>query len=339
MGTRARIELVDMREEIRAGHRQALSRALLQAADRSLESGEQVIMFLNRRGLATFFLCSDCGRSIQCPGCSVSMVQHQDLVCHYCGYSVPIPDQCPGCGGKRVKGLGMGTQRLESLIRKTWPAARVLRLDRDTARGVDGYLEIYEAFESGRADVLVGTELVAKGFDIERVTAVGVIDADMPLHFPDYRSAETTFGLLTQVAGRAGRGHRPARVVAQTTNPEHYSLRLAAQGDYDAFYRAELPGRKVFNFPPFTQLARMTYSHTDEHQARITAEKAAADLAAAIDSEGLTGIEVLGPSPAFLQKLRGEFRWQVTVKGPNLDPVRNLVPQERGWAHDVDPYW
>ncbi|HLQ60417.1 MAG TPA: primosomal protein N', partial [Candidatus Acidoferrales bacterium] len=333
------VELVDMRDEEPPGA--PLGRRLLEVVDQSLQNEEQAILFLNRRGLATFLLCRDCGRAVQCPDCSVAMVHHPELhglACHYCGHTRPLPALCPYCGSRQIRGLGMGTQRLESAVRRLWPGARVLRLDRDSARGPDGYFEIYDAFAQGRADILVGTQLVARGLDLEAVTTVGVIDADLPLHFPDYRSGENAFALVTQVAGRAGRSRRPARVVVQTFNPDHYSLHHAAAGDYESFYREELPTRKAFSFPPFAELAVLTVSSRDDAAAAGAAREAAEALAAGLVRDGITGVRLLGPSPAAIHKLRGEYRWQLTLKGHNLERVRPLLPRGRAWSFDVDPF-
>ncbi|HZV51552.1 MAG TPA: primosomal protein N' [Candidatus Dormibacteraeota bacterium] len=339
-GVRAEVELVDMCEEFRRGNRRPLSRRLAELVDGALQREEQVILFLNRRGAATFFSCRDCGRSIECPGCSVSMVQHLELAglsCHYCGYTRPLPAFCPTCGSRAIRGLGVGTQRLEGMVRRTWPAARVLRLDRDALRGPDAYQEIFETFASGRADILVGTQLVARGLDLENVTTVGVVDADLPLHFPDYRSAEMAFALVIQAAGRAGRRERPARVVVQTSNPDHYSLRRARDGDYLGFYLDEIPARQAFSFPPYAQLAVLTYSHPDQERAANVAREAAERMAAALLAEGIDGIRLQGPSPAFIHRLRGEYRWQITLRGERLERARHLAPRGRGWSCDVDP--
>jgi primosomal protein N' (replication factor Y) (superfamily II helicase) len=339
-GQAAEIELVDMREELRRGQRLPLSRRLQESIQQTLVAEEQVILFLNRRGAATFVLCRECGRSVQCPQCSVSMVQHLELdglTCHYCGYTRPLPPYCPYCGSRQIRPLGVGTQRLEGLVRRLWPEARVLRLDRDVARGPDAYFEIFEAFASRRADILVGTQLVAKGLDLEAVTTVGVVDADLPLHFPDYRSAEVTFALVTQAAGRAGRSRRPARVLVQTSNPEHYSLQRARAGDYAGFYQDELPSRQAFQFPPYAELAVLTYSSRDADQAASTAREAADQTVSALVRERIEGVRLLGPSPAFIHMLRGEYRWQITLKGERLERLRRLVPGGRGWSYDVDP--
>jgi primosomal protein N' (replication factor Y) (superfamily II helicase) len=339
-GHDAEVELVDMRDEAAAGNRQPLSRRLLEVVNRTLENEEQVILYLNRRGMSTFVLCRDCGRSVQCLGCSVALVQHAEidgLVCHYCGYSRPMPAVCDHCGSRNIRGMGMGTQRLESMVKKLWPRARVLRLDSDAARGPDSYFDIWEAFSERRADILVGTQMVTRGLDLPAVTCVGVVDADLPLHFPDYRSAENTFALVVQVAGRAGRDRGQGRVVVQTSNPEHYSLRCAAIGDYEGFYAAELPSRKAFTFPPFAELAVLTRTDAEDVRAAASAREAAEELASGLLREGIEGIRVMGPAPAFIHRLRGEYRWQVTLKGDGLERARHLAPRGRGWSYDVDP--
>jgi primosomal protein N' (replication factor Y) (superfamily II helicase) len=339
-GHDAEVELVDMRDEAAEGNRQPLSRRLVEVVTRTLENEEQTILFLNRRGLATYVMCRDCGRSVQCLGCSVALVQHAEiegLVCHYCGYSRAMPSVCDHCGSRNIRALGMGTQRLEGMVKRLWPQARVLRLDSDVARGPDSYFRIWETFNERRADILVGTQLVARGLDLPAVTCVGVVDADLPLHFPDYRSAENSFALVAQVAGRAGRDGRRSRVIVQTSNPEHYSLRCAATGDYEGFYSAELPARKAFVFPPFADLAVLTRSDRDDGRAAAAAREAAETIATGLLKEGIDGIRVMGPSPAFIHRLRGEYRWQVTLKGGGLERARHLAPHGKGWSVDIDP--
>jgi primosomal protein N' (replication factor Y) len=348
-GHDAEVELVDMRDEAAAGNRQPLSRRLVEAVTRTLESEEQVILYLNRRGMSTFVLCRDCGKSVQCLGCSVALVQHaagraqgadylvEGLVCHYCGYSRAMPSVCDHCGSRNIRGLGMGTQRLEGMVKKLWPQARVLRLDSDAARGPDSYFDIWETFSERRADILVGTQLVARGLDLPSVTCVAVVDADLPLHFPDYRSAENTFALVVQVAGRAGRDGRSSRVVVQTSNPDHYSLRCAAANDYEGFYAADIPSRKAFSFPPFADLVVLTRTDADDAKAAASAREAAEAIAAGLLNEGIEGIRVMGPAPAFIHRLRGEYRWQITLKGDGLERARHLAPRGKGWSYDVDP--
>ena len=339
-GRSAAVDLVDMRDEAAAGNRQPLSGRMIEAIERTLDREEQVILYLNRRGMATFVLCRDCGRSVQCLGCSVALVQHAEmdgLVCHYCGYWRPMPAVCDRCGSRNIRGMGMGTQRLEGMVKRLWPSARVLRLDSDAARGPDSYFDIWETFSERRADIMVGTQLVTRGLDLPAVTCVGVVDADLPLHFPDYRSAENTFSLVVQVSGRAGRDGRDASVVVQTSNPEHYSLRCAADGDYEGFYAAELPARLAFSFPPFAELVVLTRTDSDDGRAAASARDAAESLASGFLKEEIAGIRVMGPSPAFIHRLRGEYRWQVTLKGEGLERARHLAPRGKGWSYDVDP--
>jgi primosomal protein N' (replication factor Y) (superfamily II helicase) len=339
-GVDADVELADMRDEPAAGNRQPLSRRLVEAVTHALENEEQTILYLNRRGLATYVMCRDCGRSVQCLGCSVALVQHAEidgLICHYCGYSRAMPSVCDHCGSRNIRALGLGTQRLEGMVKRIWPQARVLRLDSDVARGPDSYLRVWEEFSERRADILVGTQLVTRGLDLPAVTCVGVVDADLPLHFPDYRSAENTYSLVAQVAGRAGRTGRPSRVIVQTSNPEHYSLRAAATGDYEGFYRAELPARQAFVFPPFAELAVLTRTDRDDSKAAASAREAAESIAAGIVNEGIADVRVMGPSPAFIHRLRGEYRWQVTLKGDRLERVRHLAPKGKDWSYDIDP--
>jgi len=339
-GHDADVELVDMRDEAAEGNRQPLSRRLVEAVTRTLENEEQTILYLNRRGLSTYVMCRDCGRSVQCLGCSVALVQHSEidgLICHYCGYSRAMPSVCDHCGSRNIRALGMGTQRLEGYVKRLWPQARVLRLDSDVARGPDSYLRVWEDFSERRADILVGTQLVTRGLDLPAVTCVGVVDADLPLHFPDYRSAENTFSLVVQVAGRAGRDGRPSKVIVQTSNPEHYSLRCAAEGDYESFYAAELPARKAFVFPPHADLAVLTRTDREDARAAASAREASDAMAAGILKDGIEGIRVMGPSPAFIHRLRGEYRWQITLKGKGLERARHLAPRGKGWSYDVDP--
>jgi primosomal protein N' (replication factor Y) len=339
-GRDAEVQLVDMRDEAASGNRQPLSRRLVEVVGKTLENEEQVILYLNRRGLSTFVLCRDCGKSVQCLGCSVALVQHAEidgLVCHYCGYSRAMPAVCDHCGSRNIRGMGMGTQRLEGIVKKLWPLARVLRLDSDAAKGPDSYFDIWETFSERRADILVGTQLVARGFDLPAVTCVGVVDADLPLHFPDYRSAENTFSLVVQVAGRAGRDGRSSRVIVQTSNPDHYSLRCAAANDYEGFYAAELPSRRAFVFPPFAELVVLTRTDRDDAKAAASAREAAEAIATGLLKDGIEGIRVMGPAPAFIHRLRGEYRWQVTLKGDDLQRARHLAPRGKAWSYDVDP--
>src|SRR2546422_3273784 len=334
------VTVVDMRKEIATRHFSPLSRELQAAMARSLERGEQSILFLNRRGLATFVLCRDCGQVRECAHCSVALVYHAALgrlQCHYCGSSEPMPRRCPACGSRYIKSFGVGTERIEQEVRTLFPTARVLRLDRDVMKTPDAADIVFDQMRSGEADVLVGTQMVAKGLDLPRVTTVGVVNADTSLHFPDYRSSERTFSLLTQVAGRAGRGTRASGVFIQTYTPDHPAVRHAQHHDYRGFYREELEVRRSYGFPPFGELIVATYGHRDEARAEREARSAVEQLSATIGLLNLGDIEVLGPSPAFVYRLKDEFRFEVTLKGTDLQRLGERLPRGRGWSLDVDP--
>jgi len=334
------VTIVDMRAEIAAQHFSPLSRELQAAIAGSLERREQSILFLNRRGLATFVLCRDCGQARECPHCSVALVYHASLgrlQCHYCGSTEPLPRRCPACGSRYIKSFGVGTERIEQEVRTLFPTARVLRLDRDVMKTPDAADIVFDQMRSGEADVLVGTQLVAKGLDLPNVTTVGVVNADTSLHFPDYRSSERTFSLLTQVAGRAGRGTAASHVFIQTYTPDHPAIRHARYHDYRGFFREERAIRAQYRFPPYAELIVATYGHRDEARAEREAKTAAEHLSATIGLLKLGDIEVLGPSPAFVYRLKDEFRFEVTLKGNNLHRVADGLPRGRGWSLDVDP--
>ena len=334
------VTVIDMRKEIAAEHRSPLSRELQAAIAGSLERHEQSILFLNRRGLATFVLCRDCGAVRECLHCSVALVYHamlNRLQCHYCGSSEAMPRRCPACGSRYIKSFGIGTERIEQEVRTLFASARVLRLDRDVMKTPDAADLVFDQMVSGDADILVGTQMVAKGLDLPRVTTVGVVNADTGLHFPDYRASERTFSLLTQVAGRAGRGTRASQVFIQTYTPEHPAIRHARYHDYRGFYREELEIRRTYRFPPFGELIVATYGHRDEARAEREAKSAAEHLSATIAVLKLGDIEVLGPSPAFVYRLKDEFRFEVTLKGADLHRVADALPRGRGWSLDVDP--
>ena len=334
------VTIVDMRAEIAAQQFSPLSRELQAALGGSLERREQSILFLNRRGLATFVLCRDCGQARECPHCSVALVYHASLgrlQCHYCGSTEPLPRRCPACGSRYIKSFGVGTERIEQEMRTLFPGARVLRLDRDVMKTPDAADLVFDQMRSGAADVLVGTQLVAKGLDLPNVTTVGVVNADTSLHFPDYRSSERTFSLLTQVAGRAGRGSAASQVFIQTYTPDHPAVRHARYHDYRGFFREERAIRSQYRFPPYAELIVATYGHRDEARAEREAKAAAEHLSATIALLNLGDIEVLGPSPAFVYRLKDEFRFEVTLKGTDLHRVADGLPRGRGWSLDVDP--
>ncbi|MDA8219735.1 MAG: primosomal protein N' [Dehalococcoidales bacterium] len=335
-----KVQIVDLRREPRAGVNRIFSRPLLRGMAEVLAQGGQTILFLNRRGTATFVICRECGYVARCPRCDVPLVYHSDsnqLVCHHCNRAFPPPGTCPVCWSSRIKLLGLGTQRVEAEVQRLFPKARVVRWDRDTTKGKSAHQRILEQFQRHEADVLVGTQMVAKGLDLPQVSLVGVILADSALQLPDFRAAERTFQLLTQVSGRAGRGLRPGKVVIQTFNPGHYCVRAASQHSYAAFYDHELPFRSTHRYPPFVDLARLVYGHSNEARCRTEAERLATFLRQEIERRGLPNLEVIGPAPAFRSRLRGHFRWHLLVRGGELHVLLAGLLLPPGWILDVDP--
>jgi primosomal protein N' (replication factor Y) len=332
------IEVVDLREELRAGNRSPLSLELDRALSACHDGGGQSILFLNRRGTATVVVCRNCGEAVSCDSCSVSLVYHahrRRCDCHYCGASRPLPDTCPSCASTAIRQLGMGTERLEAEVHERFPNLRLLRMDRDTTVTRDAYFTIYDRFANHEADCLIGTQMVAKGWDLGNVRLVGIVNADVSLHFPDYRSGESTFSLLTQVAGRAGRGDEPARVILQTYSPQHYAVRHATTHDYLSFAREEIRVRRALHFPPYTRMVVCTITHREDARAEIEARRALAEVSGKLAAG--SGLDVLGPTPAFLHRLRGEYRWQITVRGEAIERAFPHLPRGRGWSIDVDP--
>lgn len=334
-------DVVDMREELLIGNTSMFSRALQGSLAETLSRREQAIILINRRGFASFLLCRECGHVPRCEACGVSLTYHQappGLRCHYCGYSARVPGACPQCSGKYLRPFGVGTQRVEQALRELFPAARVARMDRDTMTRKGAHRELLRAFQERRVDVLVGTQMVAKGLDFPGVTLVGVVSADTALHFPDFRAAERTFQLLTQVAGRAGRGEQAGEVILQTYSPDHYAIQTASRHDYAQFVRHELTFRKRTGYPPFARLVRILFTGEDEQQVAKTAMEAA-------QVKPQTGVKVIGPSPAPLSRLHGKTRWHVLVKGENgvhalAHEIVARVPEASAAVNvavDVDP--
>ncbi len=335
-----KVEIVDLREELKAGNRSIFSRSLARAMEQALAAGEQVILFLNRRGTSTFVQCRDCGYVLRCRRCDVALTYHsagEDLVCHQCNYRTPAPDLCPHCGSKRIKFLGIGTQKIEEETARAFPEANLLRWDRDVTRGKHSHEEILDKFVAHEADVLIGTQMIAKGLDLPLVTLVGVINADISLHLPDFRASERTFQILSQVAGRAGRGARAGHVIVQSYTPEHYAIACAAKHDYSALYQLEISLRRQYSTPPFGRLARLVYTHPSNAQCQRESQRMHRLLEEERDSWGMADISLIGPSPAFIPRVRGKFRWQIVVRGD--EPVRLLawVPVPQGWIVDIDP--
>lgn len=334
------VEIVDLRSELRSGNRTIFSRSLHDAIELALSLREQVILFLNRRGDSTFVLCRDCGYVMRCARCEAPFVYHSDqddLVCHLCDAREPAPQGCPNCWGSRIRYFGIGTQKLESETRRTFPQARVLRWDRDAASARGAHEEILRTFTNHEADILVGTQMIAKGLDLPRVTLVGVISADTSLHLPDFRAVERTFELLTQVAGRAGRGPLGGKVIVQTYSPEHYCVQAARDHDYRTFFEREIEFRRQQGYPPFGELARLLY--VDYGQARVQreAEHLAGQIRYLIRRDGVDGVEVIGPAPAFRHKIRGRYRWQIVLRGRGLSAFISRLTLPPRWIVDVDP--
>jgi primosomal protein N' (replication factor Y) len=334
------VELVDLKDELKAGNRSIFSRALEQAIGRALAANEQVILFYNRRGSAPFVQCRNCGLVVSCRRCRVAMSYHSTgemLVCHRCNYHQAVPQICPRCSSRRIKYLGLGTQKLEEETAKTFPQARILRWDSDSTRGRHSHDEIMAKLRLRQADILIGTQMVAKGLDLPGVTLVGVVSADTALNLPDFRAGEHTFQLLSQVAGRAGRGEGGGRVIIQTYSPEHYAIKAVPGHNYALFYEQEIEFRRSLGNPPFSQLAQLVYSHVNETTCQREAERLKCQLVNDLMGKGIVDIKISGPAPAFVARLRGRYRWQLILKGK--DPaclVRDSVlPAD--WAIDIDP--
>ncbi len=334
------VEVVDLRDELKAGNRSLFSRSLVGAMTEALAHREQVILFLNRRGTATFVQCRDCGFVFRCSHCTASLTYHsatRKLVCHHCRYSVTLPVECPQCLSHRLRFLGIGTQRVEEEVRHFFPQARTLRWDRDVTSGRRAHEELLTKFRAHEADVLIGTQMVAKGLDLPQITLAGVISADTGLNLPDFRAGERTFQLLCQVAGRAGRGFTPGRVIIQTYSPEHYAIRAASKHDYLTFYAQEINYRRKFGYPPFSQLACLTFSHTNEIACLKEAERMSRLLAAEKDRRGMPDLRLIGPVPAFVPRVRGHYRWQLVLCGTGLNDFLTDIAFPRGWVVDMDP--
>jgi len=335
-----RVTIVDLREELKAGNRSLLSRPLLSSMKETLAHREQTILFLNRRGTATFVRCRSCGFVFRCPRCSIALTFHsveKRLICHRCHYSVPVSPVCPQCHRPNLRYLGIGTQRVEEEISHFLPEARLLRWDRDVITRRYAHEELLKDFRDHKADVLIGTQMIAKGLDLPQVTLAGVINADTGLNFPDFRSSERTFQLLCQVAGRAGRGVKAGKVIIQTYSPDNYIIEAAAKHDYAAFYHREMSYRRRYNYPPFTQLTRLVYGHTNEEACRREARRVYRMILDDKATEGIVDLSVIGPVPAFASRVRGSYRWQLFLRGPESSRVLSRFILPRGWIIDVDP--
>lgn len=314
--------VTDMRKELEDGNRSAFGLPLQQAIRENLEKGQQTMLFLNRRGYSTFVSCRKCGGVLTCPSCNVSYTYHASdkaLVCHYCGKEVPVPKTCPSCGSHYIRYFGTGTQKIEEETRRLFPEASVLRMDADTTTGKNGHARILELFGKGKADILIGTQMIAKGHDFPNVTLVGILAADLSLNLGTYQAAENCFQLITQAAGRAGRGELPGQVFIQTYQPENHAIRMAAAQDYEGFYQEEILLRQAMEYPPFSHIFSVLITGEMEQEVILAAQRLGAFMNHYAERAGCT---VVGPAPAPLPKFRGEFRWQIFAKGTDAERLK-----------------
>ncbi len=335
------VEVVDLREELKAGNRSIFSRALQEGMSQTLSREEQVILFLNRRGTASFVICRDCGYVMACPRCETTLTYHaagELMVCHYCGYRSRTPETCPECRSQRIRYFGLGTQRVEEAINRMFPKAQTIRWDWDTTRRKGSHGVFLQHFISGRANVMVGTQMVAKGLDLPLVTLVGVISADTALYLPDFRAAERTFQLLMQVAGRAGRSPLGGKVIIQTYTPDQVAIEAAANHDYEGFYRMELAFRQEQRYPPFKRLALLLYTGPGPERSAAEAEQFARRVRLHVDRLGLPAVEIIGPTPGYVRRVRNQYRWHILVRAHDPAAVlRPMMPLPPGWKVDIDP--
>jgi primosomal protein N' (replication factor Y) len=344
----AQVKIVDLREDFRTTHRASpVSEPLRVALAERLAAGTQSLVLVNRRGYSWFALCRGCGASILCENCSISLTYHKRtarLACHYCGFSRTIPKRCPKCDSEYLYYVGAGSEQMEERLRAMFPQARVARLDRDTARTQRAFEQVLSAFAAGRVDILVGTQMVAKGHDFQRVTLVGVVSADAQLGFPDFRAAERTFQLLTQVAGRAGRGELAGEVFVETYYPDHYAIQLASRQDYASFFEKELHFRRLMHYPPFAALATLLVRSMKLEQAVQWSRH----LEKFLQGAEARGVRVLGPAAAPLARLKREYRFQFLLKSPKRSALHQALDgcfdfcakqgiPERAVRVDVDP--
>jgi primosomal protein N' (replication factor Y) len=345
------LQIVDLRQELRKRNFSIFSEILAEKLAENLREKNQSILFLNRRGAASAVICRDCGRIEQCPHCSVALTYHsrlsvensilpaQRLICHHCGKIFPLPSTCSGCGSHLIKQIGLGTQKVEEELQKLFPQARILRADRDTTGQQDGFKTIYDQFRQGKADVLIGTQMIGKGLHLPGVTLVGVVLADTGLGIPDFRSAEKTFQLLTQVAGRSGR-EKPGEVIIQTYFPEHYALTSTLAQDFSLFYNREIRHRRENLLPPFCRLVKITVENSDAEKARYTVLQLTRELEK-FRGENRSSVTEINCYPALIPKLKNRYRWQILLSGDSprdfLDNFRLQKSLPDGIKIDVDP--
>lgn len=343
------VEIIDMREELREGNRSMFSRLLLEKIKDRLEKNEQTVLFLNKRGHSSFVMCRDCGYVINCPNCEISLTYHrfnQQMKCHYCGHEASVPNTCPECESEHIRYFGTGTQKVEEELAKVLPEAKVIRMDVDTTSRKGSHEKLLDQFQDGHADILLGTQMIAKGLDFPNITLVGVLSADTMLHLPDFRSSEKTFQLLTQVSGRAGRHELEGEVIIQTYTPEHYSIELAGEQNYDKFYEREMMVRKIHRYPPFYYISLVTVSHEELMKAVSVTEKITQYIQSRLSAESI----VLGPVASPIPRINNRYRYQCLIKykrepelGRTLKKILDNYQQEMATgglaiSMDLNPY-
>ena len=328
-----KVEIVDMREELNSGNRSMFSNQLRDAIQQRLDNQEQIVLFLNRRGYASFMLCRDCGHVPQCPNCDISLTYHKStdqLKCHYCGHQEVPPNQCPNCESEHIRQMGTGTQRVEELLQEAFQEARIIRMDVDTTSRKGAHEKLLNDFGSGKGDILLGTQMIAKGLDFPNITLVGVLNADTMLNLPDFRASERTYQLLTQVAGRAGRHEKQGQVLIQTYNPDHYAIKDVQENDYTAFFQKEMNYRKIGKYPPYFFLINFTIAHKEMKKVMEASKHIHKILLQHLTYKAL----VLGPSPAALSRINNEYRFQILVKYKREPALHEALKYLDDYYHD-----
>jgi primosomal protein N' (replication factor Y) len=338
------VQVIDMRDELKAGQRGIFSRLLLRELEATLTRGEQAILFLNRRGTATYIFCRDCGYVLRCPNCNTPLTLHieekERLLCHQCGYQRQKPKECPNCKSKQIREYGLGSERVETEVNGLFPNTRTLRWDWETTRQKDAHEMILTHFANHQADVLIGTQMLAKGLDLPLVTLVGIVLADVGLYLPDPFAGERVFQVLTQVAGRAGRSQRGGKVILQTFDPGNPVIQFTVWHDVNGFYESELQQRRRLGYPPFSRLVRLEFRNQDAAAAEKEAHRLAAKLREALNNPQWKHVSMIGPVPSFYAKLGGIYRWQIVLRGANPVPLlreRLIENWLKDWRVEVDP--
>ena len=320
------VHIVDMREELRNGNRSMFSVPLAEAIRERLDRKEQTVLFLNKRGYSSFVLCRDCGTVMQCPNCDISLTYHRSselMKCHYCGYDEPVPHTCPECESEHIRFFGTGTQKVEEELAKLVPEARVLRMDVDTTRNKGAHEKILAAFGEGRADILLGTQMIAKGLDFPNITLVGVLSADTTLHLPDFRAAEKTYQLLTQVSGRAGRDKLPGTVFVQSYTPDHYAITLAKDQLYEPFFEQEMAMRRASGYPPYYYVVNVQFTHEDLMTVAGYADQSVRFLQNQLSQSTL----IIGPSASLIARVNNRYRYQCLIKYKKEPKLADVMQQ------------